>query len=68
MEKKMFKLTKLDYVVSSNINKFVADAVENVQGFADKTVKEQKVIIYKMAADQIAEQTTSLLPKDTPPE
>lgn len=57
-------ITRLDYVVSSNINKFVSDAVENVPGFADKTVKEQKVIIYKMAGDQIAEQTTDLMPDD----
>lgn len=61
-------ITMLDYVVSSNINKFVADAVENVNGFKDKEIKEQKVIIYKMAADQISEQTTALMPEDTLPE
>lgn len=61
-------ITRMDYVVSSNINKFVSDAVETVPGFADKPVKEQKVIIYKMAAAQIAEQTTTMLPEDTLPE
>jgi len=36
--------------------------------FKDMEIKEQKVIIYKMAAAQIAEGETSLLPDDAIPE
>lgn len=48
-------ITKLDYIVSSNINKFVNEAVDADVNFWDKETREQKDIIYEMAEIQIEE-------------
>ena len=61
-------ITKLDYVVSSNINKFVAEAVEANREFDDLDISQQKDIIYKMAQAQIDGQVIELMPIDNPPE
>lgn len=57
-------ITKLDYVVSSNINKFVASAVEADKGFIELDIIKQKQIIYAMAEEQIAAAVSSVLPMD----
>mgnify|MGYP003471876697 FL=1 len=57
-------ITQLDYVVSSNINKFVAQAVQTIKGFAELDVTKQKEAIYKMAEDQITTSTVDILPPD----
>jgi hypothetical protein len=60
-------ITQLDYVVSSNINKFVSEAVEKNKGFADMDVLKQKQIIYKMAEVQLDANITELIPADEVP-
>jgi len=60
-------ITQLDYVVSSNINKFVNNAVELNAKFVDLDPVKQKEVIYKMAAEQIASQETELIPVDDIP-
>lgn len=55
-------ITKLDYVVSSNINKFVANAVETVNQFEELEVTRQKEIIYAMAEAQIDSQVAAIIP------
>lgn len=57
-------ITKTDYVVSSNINKFVAEAVETMPGFVELDIIKQKQVIYAMAEKQIAASAVSLLPMD----
>lgn len=57
-------ITKLDYIVSSNINKFVNDAIDADNKFVDKETTEQKTIIYGMAKKQIAENTATLIPEE----
>jgi len=59
-------ITQLDYVVSSNINKFVAAALESDAGFADKDIIEQKKAIYAMAAAQMTAEVATVIPTDTP--
>lgn len=46
-------ITKLTYVISSNINEFVERAVEENKGFADMEVVKQKEIITSYAQEQI---------------
>jgi hypothetical protein len=60
-------ITQLDYVVSSNINKFVSEAIEQNKGFADMDITKQKEIIYTKAKEQIATEVTSLIPADEVP-
>ncbi len=60
-------ITQLDYVVSSNINKFVADAVEASPGFVDLEISKQKEAIYKMAEAQMAAQQLNVIPADEVP-
>lgn len=57
-------ITKLDYITSSNINKFVANAMETIKGFADMDITKQKEAIRKMAEAQMGEETAALLPDD----
>lgn len=61
-------ITQLDYIVSSNINKFVHDAVDTVKGFLELDTVKQKAIIYTMAESQSAEQTAVIadIPPDQP--
>lgn len=61
-------ITQLDYVVSSNINKFVAELVDKTTGFVDMDITKQKEAVYKLAKAQIDAGVTELLPPDTPPE
>ena len=46
-------ITKLIYIMSSNIENFVQTAIEEDEKFVEKTCAEQKAIIEKMAQDQI---------------
>lgn len=57
-------ITKVDYIVSSNINKFVDLATESNADFADLDVTRQREIINAMAAAQESEEVTELLPMD----
>lgn len=57
-------VTKLDYIVSSNINKFVDNAIDADAKFVELDVIKQKEIIYKMAQEQIEANTTELMPED----
>lgn len=57
-------ITQLDYVASSNINKFVSDAIEADSGFVDLDITRQKEVIYKMAKAQMEAMATDLLPDD----
>lgn len=59
-------ITRLDYVVSSNINKFVPTATETVKDFKDLDIIKQKEIIYAMAEAQINLSVQSLVPIDIP--
>ena len=60
-------ITQLDYVVSSNINKFVATAVETIAGFMDLDIVKQKAAIYIMAQAQIDAAVTDVMPVDEVP-
>jgi hypothetical protein len=57
-------ITQLDYVASSNINKFVNIAIEKNPGFIEFDTTKQRDIIYKMATDQMASQNSDLIPLD----
>jgi len=57
-------ILQIDYIVSSNINKFVDLAMEKNKGFAEMDTTRQRDIIYAMAAEQEAEEVTSLIPTD----
>jgi hypothetical protein len=57
-------ITKLDYVVSSNINKFVSEAIEKDAGFAEVDIIKQKAIVYAMATEQIAGENAAIIPPD----
>lgn len=57
-------ITQLDYIVSSNINKFVDNATELNPGFKDLDSTKQKEIIYQMATVQMEESTADLMPID----
>jgi hypothetical protein len=57
-------ITQLDYVVSSNINKFVDNAMETITGFVDMDTVKQREEIYKMAKAQMAEAVTDVIPED----
>ena len=57
-------ITPLDYVVSSNINKFVAESIEKNKGFADMDIVKQKEIIYAMAKVQIDSEAADIIPID----
>lgn len=57
-------ITLIDYVVSSNINKFVDAAIEKNKGFMDEDVIKQREIIYAMASEQIAESAADIIPVD----
>lgn len=46
-------ITQLDYVVSSNINKFVSQAIDTVRDFEELDTMKQKEIIYEIAQAQI---------------
>lgn len=55
-------ITQLDYIVSSNINKFVDMANETIEGFDDLDIVKQKEIIYAMAKTQMDNIITALVP------
>lgn len=57
-------ITQLDYVVSSNINKFVAELVEGTNGFIDMDITKQKEAVYKLGAAQMAAQAATIVPLD----
>ncbi len=57
-------ITKLDYIVSSNINKLVELAKEAYNKFMEFETKKQREIIYELAKKQDDEEITSLLPTD----
>lgn len=57
-------ITQLDYVVSSNINKFVSQAMEQNPGFADLDVTKQREVVYKMAQEQMTKETMDVIPPD----
>lgn len=57
-------ITKTDYIISSNINKFVDMAVEANKDFAELEVTKQRAVIEAMAAAQLAEETADLIPAD----
>src|SRR5690606_13811269 len=46
-------ITKIDYVVSSNINKFVEQAIEEVNDFREQPIRRQREIIYEKARAQM---------------
>ena len=56
-------ITLLDYVVSSNINKFVADAMQSGNDFKDMDIVKQKEVIYKLAQEQIQSDTVTPVDK-----
>jgi hypothetical protein len=60
-------ITKLTYVISSNIQEFVERAIEENPGFADMLPKEQKVIISGYGQEQIDNENKDLK-VDMPPE
>ncbi len=60
-------ITQLDYVVSSNINKFVAELVDKTPAFLDMDITKQKEAVYKLAAEQIAGQEIDVIPADEVP-
>lgn len=49
-------ISQLTYIISSNIQKFVQQALEDDPKFADKPTKDQKVIIETMAQELLTEQ------------
>lgn len=57
-------ITKLDYIISSNIAKFVNQAIETTTGFLNMDTVKQKDIITQMAQAQIDAETTTLLPAE----
>lgn len=57
-------ITKLDYVVSSNVNKFVEQAMETVSGFEHLETRKQREIIYAMAQAQIDAEVNDLIPNE----
>ncbi len=60
-------ITPLDYVVSSNINKFVANAVQKDVRFVELDVMKQKEVIYAMAQEQIDKPAADMIPADEVP-
>lgn len=57
-------ITQLDYVVSSNINKFVAELVEGTKGFVEMDITKQKEAVYKLGQAQMDDQTGAIIPLD----
>lgn len=60
-------ITQLDYVVSSNINKFVAELVEKGD-FTDMDITEQKKQVYALGTAQMAQQTAEIIPVEEVPD
>jgi hypothetical protein len=57
-------ITQLDYIISSNINKFVDLAIEANPGFVALDVTKQREIITAFAVAQEVAQTADLIPPD----
>lgn len=57
-------ITKTDYIISSNINKFVDMAVEANKDFAELDVVKQRAAIEVMAAAQLADETVGIILPD----
>jgi len=55
-------ITQLDYVTSSNINKFVDAAIEANNGFLELDIVKQKDVITKMAQAQIDAGVKEMMP------
>lgn len=63
-------ITKLTYVVSSNIQEFVQRALEEKEGFAEMELTEQKKIIYAYAQEQLDNEDADLkvdMPEEVDP-
>ena len=54
-------ITKTDYIISSNINKFVDMAVEANKGFVEMDITKQRGIIETMAAAQLTAETANIV-------
>ncbi len=54
-------ITKTDYIISSNINKFVDMAVEANKGFVEMDITKQMGIIETMAAAQLTAETANIV-------
>lgn len=52
-------ITRLDYIVSSNINKFVDILTEENPDFYDWDVKDQREEVYKLAEEQLNEENNN---------
>lgn len=61
-------ITQLDYVVSSNINKFVAELVEKDPKFVELDITKQKEAVYKLGKSQMDAQTAEIIPVDEVPD
>ena len=57
-------ITQIDYIVSSNINKFVDIAMETVMNFADLDTTKQREAIYKLATEQETSYRATIIPMD----
>mgnify|MGYP006921304882 CR=1 FL=1 len=58
-------ITELDYIVSSNINKFVAELTDASPAFIDMDIVKQKEEVYKLAQAQMdAQEVVVKLPND----
>lgn len=53
-------ITKLTYVISSNIQEFVERAISDDPKFAEKDIKEQKEVMAKFAQEQIDSENADL--------
>ena len=54
-------ITKTDYIISSNINKFVDMAVEANKDFSELDITKQRAVIEAMAAAQLSAETTAII-------
>ena len=57
-------ILRIDYIVSSNINKFVKMAIEKNPDFVDLDIIKQREEIYKMAKEQEDSINVELIPAD----
>lgn len=57
-------ITQLDYVVSSNINKFVDQLIEKDPKFIELEISKQREAVYKLATEQIAASAADIIPLD----
>lgn len=60
-------ITKLDYVVSSSVNKFVEEAMQETNGFILLEPTRQREIVYAKAQAQIDAENNDLIPTEEVP-